>query len=122
LSHITFQWSPSKNTDRYTLSVVNLETNSPQTLSTVSTSASMSLAKGTPYSWSVISRNRSSEQLASSEIWLFYNAGQQTSYAPFPAQLTGPASGSTTQANLEGQVLLSWQGADVDGDLESFEV
>lgn len=122
LSHVTFQWEASKNTDRYTLSVVNLDTNVPQTVSTTSTSASLSIAKGTPFSWSVISRNNKSEQLASSETWLFYNAGEQTSYAPFPAQLLGPGSGSTVQKNLADQVVLSWQGADVDGDIENFQV
>lgn len=122
LTHITFRWEASKNTDRYTLNVVNLETNVPQTISTASTSASLSLAKGTPYSWTVISRNNKSEQLASSETWLFYNAGEQTGYAPFPAQLVGPGSGSTVQKNLADQVVLSWQGADVDGDIETYQV
>lgn len=121
-SHVTFQWSASRHTDRYTLNVVNLDTHVPQTVSTVSTSASLSLAKGTPFSWTVISRNNKSEQLASSETWLFYNAGAQTSHAPFPAQIRAPGSGATVQAGLEGEVLLVWEGADVDGDLASFEV
>ena len=122
LSHVTFEWSPSKHTDRYTLSVVNLLTNVPQTLSTVNTSASLSIAKGTPFSWSVISRNNRSEQLASSETWLFYNAGKQTTYAPFPAQVVGPGSGSTVQRNLAGQVVLAWEGVDVDNDIANFDI
>jgi len=122
LSHVTFRWSASKNTDRYTLSVVNLDTNVPQTISTASTTAALAIARGTPFSWSVISRNNKSEQLASSETWLFYNAGEQTSYAPFPAQLVGPGSGTTVQKNLANQVVLSWQGADVDGDIETYQI
>jgi len=122
LSHVTFQWSASRNTDRYTLSVVNLDTNVPQTISTVTTSASLSIAKGTPFSWTVISRNNKSDQLASSETWLFYNAGNQTSYAPFPAQVRNPVPGSTVQKDLSGQILLKWEGMDVDGDIDSFEV
>lgn len=122
LSHVTFQWSASQHTDRYTLSVVNLDTNVPQTISTVATSASLSIAKGAPFSWTVVSRNKRSEQLASSETWLFYNAGHQTNYAPFPAQVRGPGQGSTVQKDLADQILLSWEGVDVDGDIATFEI
>lgn len=62
------------------------------------------------------------DQVASSETWLFYNAGSQTTYAPFPAQLVNPTSGSTVQMDIANEVLLEWSGADVDNDIESFEV
>lgn len=112
----------SDNTDRYTLNVVNLDTNVPQNISTTSTSASLTIAKGTPFSWSVTSQNSASDQVATSETWLFYNAGSQTTYAPFPAQLVNPASGSTVQKDIANEVLLEWSGADVDNDIDSFEV
>ncbi|NAY92632.1 hypothetical protein GTQ34_11950 [Muricauda sp. JGD-17] len=122
LSQVTFEWSASTNTDSYTLSAVNLDTNVPQTISTAATSASLSIAKGTPFSWSVTSRNSKSEQVASSETWLFYNAGTQTSYAPFPAQLVSPISGSTVQKDIANEVLLRWSGADVDNDIDAFQI
>ncbi|MBO0323837.1 hypothetical protein J0X14_16115 [Muricauda sp. CAU 1633] len=122
LSQVTFQWMASSNTDRYSLSVVNLDTNVPQTISTAATSASLSIAKGTPFSWSVTSISSNSDQTATSETWLFYNAGFETTYAPFPAQLVNPVSGSTVQKDLANEVLLEWQGADVDNDITSFEV
>lgn len=122
LSQVTFQWMASSNTESYTLSVVNLDTNVPQTISTAATSASLSIAKGTPFSWSVTSRSSRSDQVAVSETWLFYNAGSLTTYPPFPAQLVSPISGSTIQKNLANEVVLEWQGADVDNDITSFEV
>lgn len=122
LSQVTFQWQASTNTDSYTLSVVNLETNIPQTISTASTSASLSIVKGAPYSWSVTSLNSKSDQVATSETWLFYNSGAQTTYAPFPAQLIGPTSGSTVQKSMDNEVALVWQGADVENDITGFEV
>ncbi|WP_222983052.1 hypothetical protein [Flagellimonas meishanensis] len=122
LSQVTFRWEASKNTDSYTLSAVNLDTNVPQTISTAATSASLSIAKGTPFSWSVTSRNSRSEQVATSETWLFYNAGAQTTYAPFPAQLVSPTSGATVQKNIANEVLLQWMGADVDNDIDSFQI
>ncbi len=122
LSQVTFEWQPANNTDRYTLTVINLTTNSPQAISTTNTSASLSIEKGAPFSWSVLSSNLVSDDTATSESWLFYNAGSQTTYAPFPAQIQSPAAGSTVQANSEGQVELSWIGADVEDDIVSFDV
>ncbi|MCK0160897.1 hypothetical protein [Allomuricauda sp. F6463D] len=121
-TQITFRWMASNNTDRYTLNVINLDTNVPQNITTTSTSASLTIAKGTPYSWSVTSQNASSDQVVASETWLFYNAGVQTTYAPFPAQLIAPVSGSTVQKNIANEVLLEWSGADVDDDIDSFEI
>lgn len=121
-SQVTFRWNASKNTDRYTVVVVNLETNTSQNISTIATSANLSIAKGTPFSWTVTSRNNDSDKVATSETWLFYNAGSQTTYVPFPAQLVSPVSGSTVKKDIANEVLLEWSGADVDNDIETFEV
>ena len=121
LSQVTFEWQPANNTDNYTLTVINLITNIPQTITTSSTSAALSIEKGAPFSWSVLSTNNESDETATSESWLFYNAGSQTTYAPFPAQIRVPKAGSTVQATAN-EVVLSWTGADVEGDIETFEV
>lgn len=121
-TQITFRWRASNHTESYSLSVLNLETNVPQTINTESTSASVTVSKGTPYAWSVTSRNTTSDQVASSQTWLFYNAGSQTTYAPFPAQLVSPVSGSTVQRDIANEVLLEWSGGDVDNDIDTFEV
>lgn len=121
-SQVTFEWQASANTDSYTLSAVNLNTNSPQTISTAATSASLSIAKGAPYSWTITSRNEDSSEVATSETWLFYNAGSQTTYAPFPAQLVSPTSGSTVQKSIDNQIVLMWLGADVENDIDNFEI
>lgn len=121
-SQVTFEWQASANTDSYTLRAVNLNTNSPQTISTAATSASLTIAKGTPYSWTITSQSEDSDEAATSETWLFYNAGPQTTYAPFPAQLVSPTSGSTVQKSIDNQVVLMWQGADVENDIDDFEI
>lgn len=122
LSQVTFEWQPSANTDTYVLSVVNLDTNILQTITVQTTSASLSIEKGAPFSWTVTSSNSSSDITATGENWLFYNAGPQINYAPFPAQISSPASGSTVQANEANQIVLSWMGADVEDDIVSFQV
>lgn len=122
LSEVTFQWQAANNTDRYTLTVINLGTNIPQAIATKATSATLSIEKGAPFSWFVLSSNARSDETATSESWLFYNAGAQTTYAPFPAQINFPVPGSTVQANSANQVRLSWTGADVEGDIEVFQI
>ena len=122
LSQVTFQWQEAKNTDFYTLTAVNLFTNTPQTLTTESTTAALTLEKGAPYSWSIVSGNSNVEVTASSETWLFYNAGSQTTYPPFPAQIEYPKSGSPVLADENGQIVLKWLGADVENDITSYEL
>lgn len=121
-TQVTFSWQASVNTDEYILTVINLESNSPQAIRTRNTSASVAIEKGTPFSWSVVSTNSNSTETATSENWLFYNAGAQTNYAPFPAQILAPKSGSTVFMDQDGQVVLQWSGADVEEDIETFEV
>lgn len=122
LSQVTFEWQPSVNTQTYVLSVVNLDTNILRTITVNTTSASLSIQKGVPFSWTVTSSNSESDITATSETWLFYNAGSQVNFAPFPAQITTPVSGSTVYANTANQITLSWMGADVENDIVNFEV
>ncbi|WP_343487225.1 hypothetical protein [Allomuricauda sp. d1] len=122
-TQVTFEWQASANTDSYTLSVVNLNTNvSLQPITTQNTMASVSIDKGTPFSWTVTSRNQASGLTAVSDSWLFYNEGAQTNYAPFPAQIMAPQPGSTINANAMGQTTLKWNGTDVEDDIASYEV
>ena len=121
-SRVDFRWNASKNTDTYSIEVKNLISNSTQTASTSSTSLGVVIAKGTPFSWRIISKSNESQEEASSQTWLFYNAGSETSYAPFPAQIISPSSGATASRDGNGDVLLSWTGADVDSDISGYEV
>lgn len=120
-SEVTFRWQTSENTDLYTINVVNLETTVPQTLATTQTSTTLTITRGAPFSWSITSTN-SSNLSAISDNWLFYNAGAQTNYAPFPAQIVYPTSGKTVQMNDGNEVELRWTGADVEDDIETYEV
>ncbi|MBT8236023.1 MAG: hypothetical protein KJO04_07510 [Bacteroidia bacterium] len=121
-SRVDFRWNASKNTDTYQIEVKNLISNSTQTASTSSTTLGVVITKGTPFSWKIISKNNESQEETSSQTWLFYNAGTETSYAPFPAQITSPSSGATASRDGNGEVLLSWIGADVDSDISGYEV
>ena len=121
-SEVEFRWQSAANTDTYELRVTQLGTSITQTETTANTSARVVLQKGTPYSWMVITRNTKTMDAVSSSTWQFYNAGVQTSYAPFPAEILAPGSGSTVAINSEGVVELSWNGADVENDINRYEI
>ena len=75
----------------------------------------MELDKAQPYIWKVISKNTGSTQTGTSSSWKFYLAGQGIkNYAPFPADLKTPTSGSTVSRSSEGKVTFTWDGSDPD--------
>ena len=121
-SRVEFTWQASKHTDSYELRVTNTASNITQTVSTSGLFAQLPLEKGAPYSWSVISRNEETENIASSAVWQFYNAGFAISYAPFPAEVVHPESGSSIIKDINNEVELEWLGADIDGDIIGYEV
>lgn len=121
-SLVEFIWAAADRAETYDLRATNLETNITQTISVPVTSAKLTLVKGDPYSWSVTSRTSKVTETATSESWLFYNAGFQTTYAPFPAEIIVPKSGASVIKDINNEVLLDWNGADVDNDIDGFQV
>ena len=78
------------------------------------TSATATLTRGIPYSWSITSKNKGATTTVS-DIWKFYLAGVGvTNYAPFPAAAVSPLPG-TTVTPTNGKVTLTWDTSDVDG-------
>jgi len=115
-SNVDFSWSASTNTSTYDLQVTNLNTSSAINKTGLSTTnTTVELDKGQPYIWKVISKNTSTTQTGTSSSWKFYLAGPGiTNYAPFPAELKSPASGSTISRSSDGKVTFSWEGSDPD--------
>ena len=115
-SNVDFSWSASTNTNTYDLQVTNLNTSSAINKTGLSTTnTTVELDKGQPYIWKVISKNTSTTQTGTSSSWKFYLAGPGiTNYAPFPAELKSPASGSTISRSSDGKVTFSWEGSDPD--------
>ena len=121
-SEVEFRWQESDNTETYELRATQLFTNVTKTATTSATSASLIIDKGAPYSWQVISRNSQTETSSPSSQWRFYNAGTQTTYAPFPAEIESPNSGESIAIDNNGQITLSWSGADVENDITAYDV
>jgi hypothetical protein len=118
---LSFSWEKAAHADSYQLDVKNLLTQQVSSFTTTNLTYNATLTINTPYSWSVTSVN--SKGKTSGPSWKFYLAGAAaSSYAPFPAELTAPASG--TEINSDGaasvQVSFAWQGSDVDNDIDSY--
>jgi len=121
-SEVEFQWMASNHTETYELRVTNLNTNITQIVSTAAISAKLPIAKGEPFSWFVRSLNTKVTETAISETWRFYNAGFQTTYAPFPAEVITPKNGASVFKDINNEVSLEWEGADVENNIEGYEL
>ncbi|NAS14405.1 hypothetical protein [Poritiphilus flavus] len=120
-SRVTFRWNASQNTDSYTVNLRNLNTNASSQASATTNEADVTIQRGTPYEWFVVSRASGTSETATSATWRFYNQGPGLeNYAPFPALAVNPARGSTI--NASGMLTLEWEGNDVDDDIVEYEV
>lgn len=120
-STINFQWNASENTDSYDIIITNLITNTSFTSTSNVNEKTLTLRRGTPFEWFIISKSSNSSNSATSAKYRFYNQGLGVeNYAPFPAEASSPKRGSTIETGTT--VTLQWSGADVDNDIESYEV
>jgi len=121
-SEIEFRWMASDHTESYELRVTNLNTNITQTIIALNISAKLPIAKGEPFSWIVRSRNTKVSETTFSEAWNFYNAGYQTTYAPFPAEVITPKNGTSIFKDINNEVTLEWTGSDIENDIDGYEL
>ena len=117
---VKFEWNKSNDTTSYTIVIKNLLTSESVSQTTTSTSAEITLTKGYPYSWYIISTN-SGTATASSNKWKFYLSGEaKKNHAPFPADIIAPKPGATVTV---GAIQLSWSFSDIDtSDTHTFDV
>jgi len=117
---VKFEWNKSDDTTSYTLTIKNLLTSEFISQTTTSTSAEVTLSKGNPYSWYIISTNTGTAT-ATSNKWKFYLSGEaQKNHAPFPADILAPKPGETVNA---GSIQLSWSFSDIDSsDTHTFDI
>ena len=76
--NVEFSWNASQNTDSYTIVVKNLLTTAQISQTTTSTSVTIKLDVGQPYSWFITSSSSVSSQTASTTKWKFYLKGEPT--------------------------------------------
>ena len=123
-SEVDFTWGESADTDAYNLKITNLNSNvATDKTGLTSTSTKVTLDKGVPYSWNVTSNSNKSSVSTASDTWKFYLAGTGVAnYAPFPADLKAPTSGSSV-TRTGGKVTFTWEGSDPDsGDTLTYDL
>jgi len=110
-SLVTFSWQAGTNTNSYNLIVKNLLTKDSSSTITGTPTTALTLLRGVPYSWYVISSSSQTTTTAKSAIWKFYNSGPGAiSYPPYPATITAPLYAQNVTANA-GKVNLTWTGS-----------
>ncbi|MGB7393573.1 MAG: hypothetical protein WA913_04180 [Pricia sp.] len=119
---VRFAWQAADNAESYELKVIDLISGEPETIPTTQTTVTLSLQKGNPFSWTVISKNSQTTVDVSSDTWFFYNPGAQTDHVPFPAEIIAPRPGAGAFKNADNEVELQWSGSDVDNDIESYDI
>ncbi|WP_299158514.1 hypothetical protein [uncultured Tenacibaculum sp.] len=120
-SSVTFNWSDATNTTNYEIFVKNLDSDVTSTYTSSTSEKIITINRGTPYSWYVVSKNTGT-QVAQSSTWKFYNAGKPvSSHAPFPADIVSPTMGANL-SNTTTSVNLKWTGSDVDNDISKYTI
>ena len=120
-SAVTFQWNASENTDTYEVNLRNINTNTTTKTNSSSEDATITIDRGTPYEWFVISKANGTNETASSAKAKFYNQGPGIeNYAPFPAEAVNPVRGSTIPSATT--VNLQWTTSDIDDDIVGYAV
>ena len=118
---VEFSWTEAKYTDNYDLIIENQQTNFKNSKTTNLTVTKVTLERGVPYSWYVISKSDSSEKIALSETRNFYLEGpSQSTHIPFPAKLIFPLNESILSS--VNAVAFQWEGYDLDGDIENYDL
>ena len=119
-STVTFKWNNAEFTDSYLVNIINLETNTSQSISSETNEKSITILRGTPFKWNVVSKAKGTNSTAQSSDWKFYNAGiPEQSHAPFPAEAVFPKPGSSINA---GTITIKWNANDVDNDISTYDI
>ena len=118
---VQFSWQATSNADSYILEVNELNSGTSQMKTTTALSEILAIAKGVPFSWSVTATSTEVTQTSVSETQFFFSPGTETSFAPFPAEVLRP-TGPKAFINDDGEINLEWAGADLDGDIDGYEL
>jgi len=117
---VDFSWQEADFTDAYKLVIRNLTTEEETISTTENTNIRLTLARGTPYQWKVVTTSALSSVETPSRNFSFYlEAQQQRNYLPFPARLLSPESNQLITLT-NGAYNFSWQGEDLDNDLSHY--
>ncbi|NER18075.1 hypothetical protein [Spongiivirga citrea] len=111
---IVFRWGSSSNATSYKIEVTQ-DTGQKFEATTTSTSAPLTVPKGTQFTWNV-SAIREDKTKAGNTDFNFYSEGiTESNHTPFPASIT-------LEDNMDGTINIVWVGSDIDNDIENYDI
>ncbi|MGB1448629.1 MAG: hypothetical protein ACPG8F_02215 [Flavobacteriaceae bacterium] len=117
---VDFSWQEAAFTDEYKVVIKNLISQEETTSITENIRLRLTLTRGVPYQWKVITTSELSDVETPSVPFSFYLEGlQQRNYLPFPARLLSPQLDELITLN-DGAHDFSWEGSDLDDDLDHY--
>jgi len=121
-SEVVFDWSDANFGDGYIVHLTNLSTNQEQVFESESSSLPIIMQRGTPYQWYVETFLIDSNQVTSSNVESFYNAGPGIqSFIPFPASAVFPRNGELVDSSM-GTITMEWESSDLDEDVVEYDL
>lgn len=121
-SEVTFNWTQADVTEGYLVYLTDLTTNEETVVEADSTAMPITIKRGTPYRWSVITYVDDFQNPTTSPDGFFYNAGPGiVSYIPFPASAISPETDAQLIENTTS-INLQWTAEDVDDDITGFDL
>ncbi|GAA3594202.1 hypothetical protein Q4Q39_06650 [Flavivirga amylovorans] len=120
-SSVVFKWSVAANTDIYEVNLRNLNTSAVSKVNATANETPITIDRGTPYAWFVVSKASGTQVTEKSVEFRFYNEGPGVSnYAPFPAEAISPIQGAIV--DVADSITLEWTTSDIDNDINEYEI
>lgn len=122
-SEVLFEWTEAEiENNGYELLLVNLTTQEESIFNSETNSLLITLLRGTPYSWKVITLTNNSTNTETSDTEFFYNAGPGVEFfVPFPATNITPLNNSIFPTDT-AFISLEWQAEDLDNDISNYDI
>ncbi len=117
---VDFSWEETEFTDEYKVVIRNLITQEETVSITENTHIRLTLTRGVPYQWKVLSTSElSSVETPSTNFSFYLEAQVQRNFLPFPARLISPQLDELVNL-VEGEHNFSWEAVDLDNDLSHY--
>ncbi len=112
---VAFDWEDVNGVSSYTLEYEDSVTGESFTVTSLESNLDLELEPGTLYSWRVtVSDDFGNSK--TSDPFNFYTEGlAEENHVPFPAEINITDNGN-------GTVTIAWQGSDLDGDIDFYDV
>lgn len=112
---VEFDWDDVDDITLYSITYTDGVTDDSMTLTTSDSFISIDLEPGTLYTWSITVENIVGDSITSDEFSFYTEGLNEPNHTPFPAEIA-------ISENMNGTIDISWQGSDLDDDIDYYQV